>query len=203
MGRQIGNMKRLSHDEVLNKLKNAHKNCPTESLCHQYDYSKVNYKNNHTHIDVGCPEHGIFQQIPANHWKSEKHGGPTHCYSCINKGWSKMAIECIEILEKVYNCKFQTAVNEGEYKLKNGKYLDAIDKDKKIIIEFHGCPYHGCPLCFPNKDKIIWEISVGERYINTLKKDKYIRENFPDYKYITIWSHEYENFKKLKREIIN
>jgi hypothetical protein len=202
MGRQIGNMKRLSLTEVIGKCKSAHKNCPAESLCHRYDYSKVNYKNNHTHIDVGCPKHGMFQQNPKNHWKSEEHGGPAHCYSCMNKGWSKMAIEYIKIMEKVYNCKFKTAVNGGEYRMQNGKYLDAIDKERKIIIEFHGCPWHGCLLCFPDKEQIICETSIDQRYINTLKKDKYIKENFPDYKYITMWSHEYLNFKKIKKGLM-
>ena len=202
MGVKLGNMKRLSKTEIISRCKSAHENCPAESLCHQYDYSKANYKNSNTPIEIWCPKHGKFQQGTGSHWGSCGRP-PAHCRSCMNKGWSKMAIEYIEIMEKVYNCKFKTAVNSGEYKLENGKYLDAIDQKRKIIIEFHGCPWHGCPLCFPNKNQIVCKKSIGERYIDTLKKDEYIRKHFPNYEYITKWSHEFANFKKIKNEIVN
>lgn len=32
-----------------------------------YDYSLVQYKQNRENITIGCPEHGYFQQSPANH----------------------------------------------------------------------------------------------------------------------------------------
>lgn len=33
----------------------------------KYDYSKVNYTNNHTSVTIICPEHGEFSQIPSSH----------------------------------------------------------------------------------------------------------------------------------------
>ena len=33
----------------------------------KYDYSKVDYKNNHTKVCIICPEHGEFWQKPNNH----------------------------------------------------------------------------------------------------------------------------------------
>ncbi len=33
----------------------------------QYDYSKVNYINNHTKVCIICPEHGEFWQTPSKH----------------------------------------------------------------------------------------------------------------------------------------
>lgn len=33
----------------------------------RYDYSKVEYKNNATHVTIICPEHGEFEQTPNMH----------------------------------------------------------------------------------------------------------------------------------------
>lgn len=33
----------------------------------KYDYSKVVYKNNATHVLIVCPEHGEFKQTPNMH----------------------------------------------------------------------------------------------------------------------------------------
>lgn len=33
----------------------------------KYDYSKVEYINNHTKICIICPEHGEFWQVPSGH----------------------------------------------------------------------------------------------------------------------------------------
>ena len=35
----------------------------------KYDYSKVNYINNHTNVTIICPIHGPFEQTPKNHLK--------------------------------------------------------------------------------------------------------------------------------------
>lgn len=52
----------------------------------KYDYSQVNYINNRTKINIICPEHGPFWQIPQNHIKNS-HG----CKLCgIKAGQHKM-----------------------------------------------------------------------------------------------------------------
>ena len=35
----------------------------------KYDYSKVEYVNNHSKVSIICPRHGEFWQTPANHLK--------------------------------------------------------------------------------------------------------------------------------------
>ena len=45
--------------EFINNAKQVHGN--------KYDYSKVNYINNITKVEIICPEHGSFWQIPTNH----------------------------------------------------------------------------------------------------------------------------------------
>lgn len=45
---------------------------------HKYDYSKVNYRNNHTLVTIICPEHGEFKQRPMNHLRGQG------CPKCTN-----------------------------------------------------------------------------------------------------------------------
>ena len=54
-------MKRLTKKEFIEKAKKVHGD--------KYDYSKVEYINNHTKVCIICPEHGEFWQEPSNHLK--------------------------------------------------------------------------------------------------------------------------------------
>lgn len=54
-----------------------------------YDYSKINYINNFSKIDIICSIHGVFQQTPANHLSGHK------CVYCmgLNKKTTQKFIE--------------------------------------------------------------------------------------------------------------
>lgn len=52
-------MEKLTKDTFINKALKVHNN--------KYDYSKVNYVNNHTKVCIICPEHGEFWQQPNLH----------------------------------------------------------------------------------------------------------------------------------------
>ena len=43
----------------------------------KYDYTKVNYIDNTTKVEIICPEHSSFWQIPINHLDNH---GCTKCY---------------------------------------------------------------------------------------------------------------------------
>lgn len=43
----------------------------------RYDYSKVEYKNNATHVTIICPEHGEFEQTPNMHLRGR---GCPYCH---------------------------------------------------------------------------------------------------------------------------
>lgn len=93
----------------------------------KYDYSKVKYVNNSTLINIICPEHGEFCQLPSNHLKGEG------CYECGRVRTNTKRIIPIKVqLEK---CK-EVHNNFYDYSLvtENTKAMDKI----KII-----CPIHG------------------------------------------------------------
>ena len=51
--------KKLTTEEFIEQSKKVHNN--------RYDYSKVNYINNHTKVIIICPVHGEFEQTPSVH----------------------------------------------------------------------------------------------------------------------------------------
>ena len=63
-------MKKLTTEEFIKRSKEIHKN--------KYNYNKTIYVDNKTKVEIECPEHGIFSQLPGNHLKG--HG----CPDCSN-----------------------------------------------------------------------------------------------------------------------
>ena len=54
-------MAKLTTEEFIAKAKAVHGD--------RYDYSKVEYVNNQTPVNIICPLHGVFEQRPNNHFK--------------------------------------------------------------------------------------------------------------------------------------
>jgi hypothetical protein len=49
----------------------------------RYDYSKVIYRGPRVHVDIVCPEHGVFSQTPQNHCRPRRNmDGYTGCRKC-------------------------------------------------------------------------------------------------------------------------
>jgi len=48
-------------DEFIDVVKKIHRN--------KYDYSKVNYEGSRIPVEIICPKHGVFSQLPGNHLK--------------------------------------------------------------------------------------------------------------------------------------
>lgn len=53
--------RRLTTKQFIERSKKIHNG--------RYDYSMVEYKNSSTKVNIICPEHGLFDQIPNNHLK--------------------------------------------------------------------------------------------------------------------------------------
>lgn len=106
--------KKLTTEEFIEKAKAIHGD--------KYDYSKVNYINNHTKVEIICPKHGSFWQKPCHH---------------INRGDG-----CPE-------CRKNKKLTKGEFitraiKIHNNKYdyskVDYKNNSTKVCII---CPEHG------------------------------------------------------------
>lgn len=108
----------LNTDSFIKKAYKVHGN--------KYDYSKVNYINNHTKVCIICPEHGEFWQTPNDHL--DNHG----CIKCrdvnISKTLSDTTNIFIEKARKTHGDKYD--YSKVEYK----------GGDIKVCII---CPIHG------------------------------------------------------------
>lgn len=128
-------MKKLTQEEFIEKSKIKHNN--------KYDYSKVNYINNHTKVCIICPIHGEFWQTPHDH----KDGG----YGCPKCAGNILysTEEFVKKAESIHNNKYD--YSKVEYKNAYTKVC--------IICPIHGefwqTPHmhlmgQGCPICNGN-----------------------------------------------------
>ena len=147
----------------------------------KYDYSKVQYTNNHTKVCIICPEHGEFWQTPLNH--SHKQG----CPKCYKE--KKVKIKKVKI-EKQKNTLTTEEFIEKARKIHNNKYdysmVEYKDNNTKVCII---CPEHGefwqlpekhlygqgCKICGYEKSKLKNTLTT-EEFIKRAKEvhgDKY------------------------------
>lgn len=106
----------------------------------KYDYSLVDYKSAVIPIDIICPKHGLFQQLPFNHYKS----GCSQCsFESMTKSTDEFIQKCIKVHGDMYD------YSKVDYK---GAYVPI-----EIVCKIHGSFYmtaashanskHGCPTC--------------------------------------------------------
>ena len=92
----------------------------------KYNYSKVNYANNHTKVKIICPTHGVFEQIPNDHSSGK---GCTECGR--NKAGEALRLTAGEFTQKA------KLINGDKYDYSKVEYVKATQKVKII------CPDHG------------------------------------------------------------
>lgn len=94
-----------------------------------YNYSKVDYKNSHSKVIIGCPECGFFEQAPNSHLCGRG------CPLCINKTQQKLLLWLIKYYEVVPEFKQAWCVRKS-----TGRALrfDFLIKELNIIIELDG-----------------------------------------------------------------
>ena len=150
--------KKLTKEEFINRAKEIHGD--------KYDYSKVNYVNKRTKIEIICPIHGSFFQYPEVHIRGS---GCPECGKKISKEKRKLTNE--EIIEQFKK------VHGNKYDYSKVNYVN-IDTPVEIICPIHGSffqsPYEhkngaNCPKCSgkeKNTEKFIEEAKEihGDKY---------------------------------------
>jgi len=111
--------KKLTTNDVIERFRKIHGN--------KYDYSKINYVNNHTKICIVCPMHGDFYQSPYCHY-NRKH----ECPICGN---NKIREKLVSSKEEFINRA--NIIHKNKYNYSQFVYINALTKS--III----CPIHG------------------------------------------------------------
>lgn len=113
-----GRKKTNTKDNFIMKAKEIHKD--------KYNYSKVEYVNNHTKTCIVCPKHGEFLQTPNNHLNGQ---GCPHC-SLLRKS-DKVKLNTSDFISKA------KLIHRDKYDYSKVNYIGS--KDKICII----CPKHG------------------------------------------------------------
>lgn len=87
----------------------------------------------------------------------------------------------------------------GEYRVPGTRYfVDGYQppndlQPRGVAYEFHGCLYHGCKVCFKNRDAVLIPNSdqtASELFALTKQKEKRLREL--GLKVVSIWEHEFD-----------
>lgn len=145
-----------------------------------YDYSKVDYVNNTTPVEIKCEEHGIFLQNPKDHLRG--HG----CHTCgLLKarhflGTSKLEEDFVNFIKSFYSGEVITSVRDKIPPME----LDIFLPEFNLGIEINGSYWHSER--FKSKDYHLRKynlcVSKGIRLISIWEweiiKDKDKIENF-------------------------
>lgn len=138
---------RLARYEFIERSNTIHNN--------KYNYSMVDYINSQSHVKIMCPIHGIFEQIPNNHFK---YG----CEKCSGKSKKSQEEFIIE----------SAIVHQGKYDYSLIDYKGMFEKIK-IICKNHGefeqLPTNhlhgqrGCPKCSKriSRHERMWLTELG------------------------------------------
>lgn len=118
-GKNIAAAKRMSLSEFIERSHIKHN--------HKYTYEEVTYVNAHTHINIKCPDHGIWSQTPMDHLTG------CGCPICgnIQKGKAKSLSAFKKFLE------FAKNKHNEKYDYDTNSYM-GMTKPMTII-----CPIHG------------------------------------------------------------
>jgi very-short-patch-repair endonuclease len=154
---------KLTEEEILTRFIEVHGNL--------YDYSKMDYTNSKTKIEILCSKHGSFFQAPESHWKLRQ-GCPV-CAGNLPLGLERFIQKASEVHTQTYTYQ-------------NVTYLNNSTK-VEITCQAHGNFWqrpldhlngNGCPRCnSPEVDTQVFVIKAreihGNRYDYT--RTAYIR----------------------------
>jgi len=162
---------RKNLDKVIKDFRKVHGN--------KYDYSKVQYENTTTKVEIICPEHGKFFQMPMNH----RNGNG--CPKCKNSFGENKIRNYLEenninyIQEKIFkDCKFKKVLP-----------FDFYLPNLNVIIEFDG-EQHFKPIKYFGGEKT-FKIIQKRDFI----KNEYCRKN--NIKLIRIPQYYFNNIEEF------
>jgi len=148
-----------------------------------YDYSKIqNFDETYSKVEIICPKHGIFWQVPKNHLRG------CGCSKCVHQ-ISKDETEWLDSI-KIPNDKQHRQV---VIKVENKHFrVDGFDPNTNTVYEFLGDYWHGNPTVFdPKSIHPKRKITYEDLYIKTIEKFNLLKK--ANYNLVYIWESEYKN----------
>ena len=102
---------------------------------------------------------------------------------------SKESILWLNYVAKRWNLKIAHAMSgHGGERWIEKRPVDGYSHEKKLVLQYHGCHWHGCPKCYPDRNQIIEHggKTVEELYQATVKRTAHLRK--VGYKVVECWS---------------
>ena len=140
-------LKRMDKDEFVRRSNEIHNN--------KYDYSNVIFKGTKTKVEIICPEHGPFMQLPKNHLKGQ---GCPCCGKHYAQVWSKGNWEAfVKSSQNKFGDKYTYPYIQDEYENKYSR-ITFVCKDCgstfiKTATDHLSLPNGGCATCL-KKSKV-------------------------------------------------
>ncbi len=131
----------MTQEDFIKAAQQVHKDAKGNP---KYDYSEVNYKNNHTNVTIICPYHGPFSQLPSTH-KDSRSG----CKSCRASKGEQIISEFLH--ENKIKFESEYKFDDCIYKRKLPFDFKIDFKGKTVLIEYHGA-IHFMPVKYSKKD---------------------------------------------------
>jgi hypothetical protein len=159
-----------------------------------YDYSNVEYVNNHTKVNIICKYHSTFLQTPNHHL----YGG--RCPKCVISNYSKKAIYYLQFISTYYKINIKHSENGNEYIIYGKIKADGFCEKTNTIYEFHGDYWHGNPKRFnPNEMNNTTNMTFGELYQKTLEREQLIRDM--GFNLVVMWESDWNKINNSIRTL--
>ena len=120
------------------------------------------------------------------------------------RGYSKIGCEFLNKLSKSILVNIRHQLNGGEYRIpemnRNSAdgYIESYKELSKIIIEFHGCLFHGCPKCCKDMTKKNhYKKEFNELLSKTIERTKTLRKH--GYIVVEMWECQYKITTDLRK----
>ena len=128
---------------------------------------------------------------------------PTLTWKKNNVNQSYEAIEWLTWCQQHQAPHLQHAKNAGEYRIPGTKlHVDGFDVTTHTIYEYHGCFWHGCTRCYPNrheKHRRHCDRSMQDVYEATQQRTKHLREQ--GYTVVEMWGCDWASLKDTSLDI--
>ena len=131
-------------------------------------------------IVIDCPG----EKVEAPQTAYEKAFYPKHKAS-------KESIQWLEYVAKNWKIPIHHAMSgHGGERWIEKRPVDGYNHEKNLVLQYHGCYWHGCPKCYPDRNKIIdrGDKTREDLFQATKRRTAYLRKS--GYKVIECWACE-------------
>ena len=168
-----------------------------EVFCQEFqDISRFNPLERCMTIASACNLFYSTKHMPERQLASE----PVSSWQAQGKPHSLAALEWLTYLNTKPHVHVRHARNGGEHVIRHGDktyHVDGYDEQTRTIYEFHGCYWHGCPKCYPDRDAErhkMHDQTMRDVYDATRRKEDALFSL--GYSVVVMWQCEWELLKR-------